>query len=405
MKRILLFILVLWAMTSGAYAVDYSDLAPYINDRTILLIRIDALKLDPAAITDKLSEKPAGEVANPPDEFRQQSLAVGRQMTEMKKAFTDAGGREIYLFMAMAPNELRMVSMIVIPLEGKADGKGIINAMKMAQLENLEIKGRVVVGRPREEMKADDAKAVDRPDIKAAIEELSDTPLGMAFVPSAEARKVFVELEPRFPEVLGGGATADLLNPLTYVAGKLTDPVKLEITLLLKSSNKPATEAIAKSLESIREGLLKTPELKEMYPLFMLFKPEVKDDRVLMRMDSTIPRLLLTMENQKANESFKMTEAMQLAALCEMWANEHKREYPTLDELEAYAKKNQIPWNARTKWVYLKPQGNPTGDRIVVHEPANPWPGRVVAGFADGHADVFADQKKFEELLAKYKGK
>jgi hypothetical protein len=93
-----------------------------------------------------------------------------------------------------------------------------------------------------------------------------------------------------------------------------------------------------------------------------------------------------------------------------MWAEDHQGEFPAA--LNDLVTTNVIPAellniNSRpgTQWIYLRPpplsRKPRAGDIIVFHEPADPWPGEVIAGFLDGHTENIKDRRVLEDLMAR----
>ncbi len=108
----------------------------------------------------------------------------------------------------------------------------------------------------------------------------------------------------------------------------------------------------------------------------------------------------------------RMTKAVYLARKCCLYMQNHDNQWPsTLNDLP----KADIGLTEEALRTLLAPPGQPDGppifryrparpdadgsDQIIVYEIVDEWPKiGIVAAFADGHAELIKDRKRFEEL-------
>jgi prepilin-type processing-associated H-X9-DG protein len=400
-------------------------LKPYVNDQTLIVARADFSRLDMAVVRSWLldASRKAPVVPADADQVEHAIDAGLQQATQWITLFTKAGGRYVYV---VADTSFE-APILLVPVEKDANPvamEGILpqgGAYQMVQRENLILcapSGRV----PHLPLPLPSA----RPDIDVALGAGGDAPVVVVAVPSADVRRVLEQLVPLFPQELGGQPTAPLIHSLAFASFSVDTRPKVTLRMAMETADKQSAVDAAAALAAVIDAVRKNADLAREIPTapaaLALLKPVAKEKRVEIPLDQTAPALasMVIAAGMSARSRAEMvvsaSDARQILVACHMYANENKGIFPASlqDALKAGRlgpNVGQIRNRPGATWTYIPPAPlNKLGaafEHIVLHEPADPWPGAgtghagINVGFADGHVEWVADQKRFQELLEK----
>jgi len=267
------------ADSPSSAAARAKAIAPFIDEQTIVVIRVDLTQAEIDPIYDKLLELvPLVE------------RAIGTHRAKLQRAragFLKAGARELYLVLSLAdlPGH---APFVIIPRADEVDlAMARASAPPPGKDDVIEpVGGAVFVGvRPtRERVKAMEPDA--RAELARAFEAAGDTAAQVLLLPPSYARRVIRETMPTLPEEIGGGPSTILTEGLLWAAVGVDVAPEMALRLTIQSQDKRAAAALrAKWRDAVR--LLSSQEAaRKLVPdldhAAAQTVPEVEGDRLVL---------------------------------------------------------------------------------------------------------------------------
>lgn len=425
-------------------------IAPFIDDRTFAVVRLDAKRINPDAtetrILSLLCDIPK---ATGPRIDGTTGRTQTRGPTPDPKAwlaeFTKAGGTTLYalwsasdlpgskgkpwLIVPLAPNaDARAITALLVT--GKSDGpipQPPDDAWITPDPITAERVGSAIVAGPRTGLgRLRSLTPADRPEIAKAFETSGDWPFQILLVPPAYARRVIEETIPTLPPVLAGAPTAVLTRNARWAILSLNSGQAVSAQLIIQTQDPPGAQSVAALLDAALEtprnilsAGLRGPQTGGMAPPI---RPIINNDRVILELQPITFRSLviyaLTPAPDLANEMDQRTAAAEvmhgLLTACARYAAEHNGQWPQdLKSLTpAYVEGEKKLVNPRQPksqrgFVYIRPAqpgGKTAPQDVVLYETYGRWEG-INVGFADGRIDFVGNYSSFREMLAETKAR
>lgn len=243
-------------------------LAPFIDDQTIGVMRVDMSQLD----LDKLYEfgRELGFATYP-------LLKPQEAARKFAEAFKQAGGRELYVVASLADFPERP-PFLVVPLE-----KGSNEEKLKAALASTEMQERIgdvlFAGSRTARQRIVESPPKSRPELQRALEAAGESQLQVVFMPSASARRVVEELMPTLPASVGGGPTRTVSRGAMWTAITLNGPPEIQARLVIQGQDAP-TATMLRGLW--REMLARAwPEGAKISDAIT---PDLYDDRLVLQL-------------------------------------------------------------------------------------------------------------------------
>lgn len=256
---------------------SFQAIAPFLDEATFAVVRVDLAKIDVDAIGDRLVE-----LGLPADQ-----LAEAKKMAGMvHKALRDAGSDQAYAIWSMADRFGE--PFLAAPVKNEQAARALSAFMRQSKVADSEAVGSVVLaGNPKTLARLRNVQGQARPDLARAL--TGDATVQGAFLPPAVLRKSLREAFSELPKELGGGSTRDLEQGFKWAAAGLQITPKFSLTVTVQAKNADA----ARELKGLFERLLDLAGLqKEIYetiPEFAkiqkLLTPEIKGDRLVLAID------------------------------------------------------------------------------------------------------------------------
>lgn len=265
MRHPTLALLLLLACLQPPRADEAKALAPFLDDRTVAVLRLDLRKLDVAKLVASIAPK-----AKPT-----------KELAGFVEGLVKDGGDVLYAVASLAdlPDEY---PFLLVPLTEKADVEALTK--RLAELKKFEptlnvsrVGDAVFVGGPKTLKRLQSLKPTARPELLKALAS-GERLARLVVVPSTDARRVLDETLPTLPDELGGGSIKPLSRGLQWVAANLDVSPKLNATVTVQAADAEA----AKAVESLLSKLVATPELAK---LAALWKPKRDDARLTLTLD------------------------------------------------------------------------------------------------------------------------
>ena len=288
---------------AAAPAADVERLlSPFVDDTTLAVLRVDVSKLQWDVLRD-WSIKLLSDSGLPEVDRKRADAAIVDGCARAKmwsEAFVKAGGAHIYLvgnFNTLAP------VYGLVPLQNGADAERITGMLRQIGLANginpfaektgaIEVRrqGDLLVSGPPNAVQsaldmAGDPKRTKRSDLAVALAAGGDAALVLAFSPTAEQKEALATNEPKLPEALGGGSTAEAVADFTYAALWATVPQAQSPSADLRIRIKAKDAAAAARLKFLMLRLIASMQGHDgdkpnVLELATLFKSELVDDHI-----------------------------------------------------------------------------------------------------------------------------
>jgi len=269
-------------------------IAPYIDEQTIEIARIDLSRLDIDALESKFHEfgkRDAAAVAP----FRQAA-------SQWVRDFTKAGGKDIYFVFSLA--DFPQGATMVIPLAGDADGKAMVDLLKSTSTDQLapwvhlpvagevleKLDGAVIAGSKSFLARVRTEKAATRPEVAQAFAAVGDSAAQVLLLPTADVRRVVEELMPRLPKAAGGEPSTTLTRGILWAALSIDLSPNAGLRLVIQSQDAAAAEKLAAAIPRFYDALGTQTQLRRTFPHFdqlaRLLTPRVAKARLTLNVDS-----------------------------------------------------------------------------------------------------------------------
>jgi hypothetical protein len=443
MRPLLSTLLTLLLLAPSARSADNPDPAalaaavqPHLDDGALLVLHADLTRADltalhktlddtfrrmnlPKAETDQISQQLAG------------GMAVGRQWIA---DVTKTGARDVFVVLS-AEHLPQPPIYLVIPLPQTADPAALTNLFTpLAQpLDGVaEVRGRTLLVGPKPALdRLKTLKPQPRPDLAKALESAGpDAALRLAFVPTADARKVLAEMLPALPPAIAGDgpeAREPVINHVRWLgaAVKLAPDLSLRAVVQSPDPRRAAALAgivnrlVAATGDEVRRWIAHDDKTKAAIPMIeqavKALTTKTEGDRVTLDLAGeqmlTLSAVLapaLAKQRERALAQRSMSNVRQILIGCAIYANENKGQYPP--DLQTLIKTIELPPATlqhpadparKNPYVYLRPAAGDAAplDQIVVYERPDPNSPTVTAGFLDGRAELMP-REAFDKALA-----
>jgi hypothetical protein len=254
---------------------DAEMVAPFVNETTILVLKIDlnAARLpDSGGIESPLLNKTAIQFAN---QVMQQGRAI-------------VGDRPIYATVGIPVSTTRIPVFAFV--EEQNDSTELVRLLNnVAKVNACVHKGYVVaalVGKPRMEETLRALPPTSREDVATAFKTVADYPVQALLLPPGHVRRTVEELMPQLPPQLGGGPSSVLTEGVIWAAfGLAPDRLNLEVTI--QSQDEQAAAKFAAHLPEMLRALYNSipsshqPLAKQrVNDLLNSVKPKVVGDQI-----------------------------------------------------------------------------------------------------------------------------
>ena len=445
----LIAIVLAGAAPAGAEEFDpaacAAAIAPFIDEQTLAIVRIDVTRIAPAAIADMvLAHAKSAGLEGPHLTQVEKAVRYGQGLgKQWIDSFRAAGGKDIYMAFSLALN-IREPLFWVVPIgeDGDAEtigsllisGKATAEPSRRGRADGLfpcakasaTLHGAVCAGSASALEALRQLRAHRRPKLVEAFAAAGPAAVQVLLLPTDDTRRIIEETLPALPPQLGGGPSTVVTRGLLWAAVGIDAPPNLSLRLTIQSQSPEAAKALRGAILSAFSAFGKLGPVKEMMPGFdkltASLVPQATGDKLRLklsarRVDELVqgmltPSLLRLRTWDKRSISIENVHAICVAI--QMYASDKDGQFPP--DLSALKDRLGPRWEdilanpSRPErpvgYVYVRPSAkmddvkSPT-DTIVIYEAHDEWGEGINVGFADGHAEWIADQARFKKLLEK----
>jgi hypothetical protein len=298
-----------------AYAARAAALAPFLDEQTIVVGRLDTAQLELADAAKQLKKLLGDKLGSGlGDQLDKGVLAGG----VMKGAFNVAGGRDAYLIVSLADVPSR-APFGVIPTAKAADATALARMLRpmvapgdvappgiaptpSAALQRsfalvCEPMGDAVfigpaatLARLKDRRAALTAEEISRRwDLAGALAAAGDGTVQVVFLMSDDQRRVMDEMLPNLPPALGGGSTKPFSEGFRFAAMGMNVSEKLAVRLTIQAKDAAAAEtqsaAIAAGLQLFAQSPQVKKQLSTAEKVAKALAPRVKGNQVVIELN------------------------------------------------------------------------------------------------------------------------
>ncbi len=275
------------ALTAGAGGEKFDAeararaVAPYLDELTFAVARVDLSRPDGEAIATKIAE-----LAGALDEGDDAKRPLRRWVAD----FTAAGGKELFFIFSFADRD---GPVVVAPLGERADAKALARLLGSGTLlpagEYVKVGQAVVGGAKGAAERLRRLEPDTRPDLAKAFAAAGDTSAQLLVLLTADACRVIEEVLPTLPKEVGGGPSTVLTHGVLWAAVGLNGPPKSSLRVVVQSRDAEAAGKLRDWMGKALEAMGKLKDVRRLFPEFDQFaasvKPEVVGDRVRLALD------------------------------------------------------------------------------------------------------------------------
>lgn len=269
--------------------------APFIDEQTVLIARVDLLRLEVDPLVDKavaLIRDVVPEAQAELEGFRREEKQARAGLKGLQAAFRQAGGKEVYLLFSLADISFRNdpVPFLIVPLGEGADEKALAALFRETGLDVHQRLGDVLFVGTRSTV--DRLRALSpspRPEIAEAFRAAGDTAAQAVLLPPKYAARVIEEMLPSLPKEISGGASTVITRGLLWAVVSADPPPKTSLKLVIQSQDNQAAKALREKWAALLALVGKEKEVRQRMPQFdklaALLTPEVEGDRLTLVFD------------------------------------------------------------------------------------------------------------------------
>lgn len=396
------------ATPAHATAEDWTWLAPFVDDSTLAAIVIDLDRVDLPAIGELMNDAAAATAPSAGEDttkaiatWRDSIVRAGAAQFVVFFTLKDPGGAPAYIIVRPRADADPKALLAHIEAPEKDGGMYGFGLNRSATLTS----GCILVAsdRQREGLGIPERAAT----ITQALSLAGDAPIRVAMFPADFARRAIAELMPRFPEALGGGESRPILDAMTACGASLSIASAPTAQMRIAATSPEAAATLARFVTE-RSAALPDDIANAFTATADASTVRVEASGAPLR--NLLVNLASNVINARRSAAMMQTsiKARNVVMGCWMYAQNHNENFP--DSLDQLVTDKHITTDVIKSpdgadlFVYIKltPEQwkNDPSRTVILYEKFNAWPSRGISvGFVDGHIEVIADQKAFEELL------
>ena len=251
-------------------AADSRAVAPFLDDLTLSVIRLDLKALDIDASIDRFAELFAGPAADL-EELKQ--APVVRLLGRLKQA----GAEEGYVVFSLndlpdrkpfvvVPSDNEHAKDVSNALCGNPDSEtpGLLLPNDRPFDECAFLRGAVVAGSKATVTRLRELQPVERPDVEAAFAAVGDGQLQVLLVPPPDARRVMRELSPQIPQK--AAMLRQVIDPITWAALSVRfPPDEVRVRFVAGGENEASAQRLAEGITGVLTAVAQLPEVRKAF--------------------------------------------------------------------------------------------------------------------------------------------
>jgi prepilin-type processing-associated H-X9-DG protein len=437
------------AQAQPAPAAAPGEIAPYVEDTTIAIARLDLDRLNSDAAVDWEAKFLQALESDPSDTGKALRELAKPHIKQWTSEFVRAGGKTVYIVAKM--NDATP-AFAIVPLGLGASPK-VLSEMLKDPFSGSLLAGTPTTTQPASEpplayLKSEvigtalyfyPAQAFGdlhhfteaaRPELEKAFAEAGDAPVRVAFSPPEGLRQLLAHAK-ELPEELGGGPVTPVSSGLRWASLALqtrSDHEGFSLSLIIQAKDAATAQQLSGILDTAHQTVAKEKgrENAEVNEFLSVVAPKITSehpDQLRLTLDEAQTQNVLNMfadsirtAHRLALQTQSMGNERQICTAIIFYANDHDGVLPR--DLRVDLKKylgddpgviQKVFTNPRQParkegYVYIRPANNVTGlknasETPILYEAFDEWGEGINVGFADGHVELIRDSSEFNKIL------
>ena len=316
--------------------------AKYVDNDTFLIGRLDVQQLP----LNDLKARVFGfleRISNDP-RISQNIEPAANQIVQLRQAFLDAGGQEVFLVVSMSDLPSQPPFFVVTGSDPqKSDSlETFLKQLTSQARDQLQLRKAgdrsFLVGSATTLDRAASLDTEPRAKVLAAWKAVAAAPIQLLFVPSEDQHRIITETFPQLPPPWEGVTGQALSDGIQWAVLTLEVAPQLKARLLVESKDAASANQLKTLVESSLNGLAQLPQIqqvaREADQLLALIKPQVEGTQVslLFTEDAhtleAVARPLLaaiTAARQSASRQMSRNNLKQIALAMHNYHDKYKR--------------------------------------------------------------------------------
>jgi hypothetical protein len=286
-----LFVILL-AMSFGLLAQageqTFAPVLPFVDAEAFLIGRLDVQKLSIQDVQTRvaaIAEKITGDASS-----SQVVATAAQQPAQMRDAFLQAGGREVFVVVSTADIPARSPLIVVTCSEpAKLAGlQKLVEQLASMGPEEFAVEKQgdrtLLVGPTQTVQRVRSMKPATRGEVSAAALASGDSPLQVLVTPSANQRRVLTETMPDFPAPFNQITGPVVSEGIQWAIASFDVAPTLKVNLQVESKDAAAAERLQKTLVAALQAISLLPPVQEALPdsgaVLKLLEPKLQAKRL-----------------------------------------------------------------------------------------------------------------------------
>ena len=405
-----------------------NTIAPFIDDQTFAVARLDISQLDIDAIVKQALEFLPDQSDETSAIRKEITLAIyaAQEIARLwQQTFAKAGGRDIYGVYSMYDVPYFFV---VVPLEPGADVPTlkswlatVAQGFDIGVFDSTQIGNVLVAGRKETVERVKTMQTTARPELMAAFVAANDATVHLLVLPTLDQRRVIEEMMPSLALPNGDIPSTTLTQGIRWMAVGLNLPPQMSLNARAKSQDAQAAQNLKNLVDQFYAYIGSVHEVQQLFPnikeLLDRVQPSVKADQVVLSLDTQemdslfheIRQSIVAIVQEETCQIQCRRQLMRMGNGFAMYQNDYDgKNPPTLKPLveeEGLPPECLICPAIRAKggketYIYRGIDLNPNIDSglILVHDKKGNHKGYRNVLFNGGHVERLAEEKFQEEI-------
>ncbi len=402
-------------------------IAPFIDDQTLVVVRVDATRVNPQGVVDWIAGQLAEQKVEQPGidlvrkAWQPRADRAGLLLTGLRNLnapylywilsvsdfagtggvgdFWDRSGSKGVWIVPLANGADSAAALKLLTAERDGTGKPILESRRIGNVALAVARGHI-------------PQPGKQPLPTAWAQALSaDSPIQIAVVPGNTLRRTFEENIPTLPTVNGSVPMTTFTRGVQWFAVSMTPPPATKLSAVAQS---PDGASANSAIDAIKQVLAARHNEKLALPYWFLPPLENLDTLITFKVDGNklkwTPDIAATIqplavrEMQASIGTLASSNMKQILLGAIMYANNNKQFPPDIpalmkeQDLSPGVLKDPLHPGESVGYEYIKPADwQKDADRTpVIYEK---WNGGKLVGFADGHVEALESRAAVEKLI------
>ncbi len=289
MTRYVATILIVTAVASFAAGAEAKfdpaslakTVAPYLDDRTVIVAHVDTTRLEVKTITRTLAKFFGNEVRD----FE----PVQKRLEILLPGFRKAGGTDLYVVFSLTDlNE----GLFFLAPQG-SNGKPLTPFLKSLfrqSNQSVEKIGEAIVFGPKTAVeRLRRLKPTARPELAKGLAAAGDGVAQVCLLPPDVLRRALEEMLNELPEDLGGGSIKELTRGCQWAAAAVEITPAVQVRLTIQAANPESAKVLQTALARLVNALAKDKQLRALVPnieqVIPMVNLQISGDRLTLTRD------------------------------------------------------------------------------------------------------------------------